>query len=69
LVNGDNMTIHKFLIVVGEDVAGHMTFPAGEKFDVITDAFNNGYSIIEVPIDTEVAAGWKYNGESFSSGS
>lgn len=62
------MSMRKFLIVVGEDVAGHMTFPDVPKFASISDAFHNGYTILDVPVETEVAAGWAYDGESFSSG-
>jgi len=62
------MSMRKFLIVVGEDVAGHMTFPDGEKFSSISDAFHNGYTILDVPVETEVAAGWFYNGEGFTPG-
>jgi hypothetical protein len=63
------MTLHKFAIVVGSDVAGTLTLN-DENPDPATPrliaAFNSDCRIIPMaPEQEDVAFGWSYDGEEF----
>ena len=53
--------------MVDEDVVGSLTIPGVEKFKLIQEAIVSGITIMEVPVDTEVAIGWQYDGTTFYS--
>ena len=61
------MSYKKYLLVVDEDVVGSLTIPCVEKFKLIQEAIVSGITIMEVPVDTEVAIGWQYDGTTFYS--
>jgi len=59
------MPIKKFIIVVGDDVAGDITVPDVEKFLPLQEALTEGVIIMEVAPDVEVTTGWVYDGTKF----
>ena len=61
----DDLVIKKFLLVVGEDVAGDIVVPAILKYKPLQDALSDKVTIMQVPIDEEVYMGWVYDGEKF----
>jgi hypothetical protein len=61
------MPTKKFLIIVDTDVAGELSVPGNEKYLPLQDALVSGdFTVIEVPIDTAVSVGQKYDGTNFT---
>lgn len=61
------MAVKKFLIMVGNDVAGEMVFedvfaPNKKLYSALID----GLDIVELEADADVAVGYFYDGESYT---